>query len=139
MGVRNARLHFGQMEESHLMENILYNELRRRRYLVDVGRINVFEESGRFDKSGKSLYARKSLEVDFIATKGNEKIYIQSALLIPDEEKRKQEKRSLLAIHDSFPKIIVAKNELKPYRDEDGIITVDLFDFLLCHDFRSLF
>lgn len=137
MGVRNARLHFGQMEESHLMENIIYNELLRRRYRVDIGRINVFEDSGRLDQRRKSIYEQKSLEVDFIATKGNEKLYIQSALYLPDEEKKRQEKRSLLAIRDSFPKIIVTKNGLKPYRDEDGIITIDLFDFLLCHDIRE--
>lgn len=138
VGVRNARLDFRQIEESHLMENVIYNELRRRKYRVDIGRVNVFEDSGRFDAKNRSVYTRKSLEVDFIASKGDEKLYIQSALSIPDEAKRAQEKRSLLAIGDSFSKIIVTKNGLKPFRDNDGILTVDLFDFLLCRDFREL-
>lgn len=131
VGVRNARLNFRQIEETHLMENIIYNELRYRGFNVDVGEVNVSEKTERTDVNGKNIYEQKKLEVDFIATKGNEKYYIQSALSMSDPEKQLQEKRSLYYIDDSFKKIVVSRTGLKPSFDEKGILVVDLFDFLL--------
>lgn len=130
IGVRNARLNFRQIEETHIMENIIYNELRYRGFSVDVGEVNVSEKTDRIDSKGKSIYVQKSLEVDFIASLGSQKIYVQSALNMDSPEKQIQEKRSLNHIDDSFKKIIVTKNGLKPGVDENGIITLDLFDFL---------
>ncbi|MBR4503417.1 MAG: ATP-binding protein [Candidatus Methanomethylophilaceae archaeon] len=133
IGVRNARLNFRQMEETHLMENILYNDLRYRGFNVDVGVVRKYEKTDRIDVNGHPIYATKSLEVDFVATSGDRKYYIQSALsLDPDKEAR--EKRSLVSIDDSFVKIVVTKNGLNILRDEKGIITMDLFDFLLNPD-----
>lgn len=131
IGVRNARLNFRQIEESHIMENILYNELRFRGFNVDVGELNVSEKTDRLDKNGKPIYAQKSLEVDFVASKGDLKLYIQSALSMDSTEKKHQEKRSLYCIDDSFEKIVVAKTGLNPTHDEYGVKTIDLFDFLL--------
>lgn len=131
VGVRNARLNFRQIEETHLMENIIYNELRYRGFNVDVGEVNVSEKTERTDVNGKNIYEQKKLEVDFVATKGNEKYYIQSALSMSDPEKQLQEKRSLYYIDDSFKKIVVSRTGLKPSFDEKGILVVDLFDFLL--------
>ena len=131
IGVRNARLNFRQIEETHIMENILYNELRFRGYSVDVGEVNISEKTDRRDKNGKPIYGQKALEVDFIATKGDQKYYIQSALSMDGTEKQTQEKKSLYYIDDSFKKIVVAKNGLNPAYDEEGVLTVDLFDFLL--------
>ena len=131
VGVRNARLNFRQIEETHIMENILYNELRYRGFNVDVGELSVSEKTDRVDINGKSIYAQKNLEVDFIASKGNQKFYIQSALSIETVEKQMQEKRSLYYIDDSFKKIVVAKSGINPTYDENGVMTIDLFDFLL--------
>lgn len=131
IGVRNARLNFRQIEETHIMENILYNELRFRGYNVDVGELNVSEKTDRVDKNGKTIYAQKSLEVDFIASKGSRKFYIQSALSMETVEKQMKEKRSLYYIDDSFRKIVVAKTGLNPMYDDEGVMTIDLFDFLL--------
>lgn len=122
-GLRNARLGFRQIEETHLMENIIYNELKRRGYSVDVGLVEVREDVG-----GQRL--RKQLEVDFIAYKGNNKYYIQSAFSIPDEEKKKQEERPLLNIGDSFKKIVVVGNYIKLKRDDMGITTIGIREFL---------
>ncbi len=130
IGVRNARLNFRQIEESHIMENVIYNELRFRGYNVDVGEVDISEKTDRIDVNGKAIYAQKSLEVDFVASKGSRKYYIQSALSMNDPEKQKQEKNSLYNIDDSFKKIIVAKNGLKPAYDENGVLIIDLFDFL---------
>lgn len=131
IGVRNARLNFRQIAEPHIMENIIYNELRFRGFNVDVGEVNVSEKTDRIDVNGKAIYAQKALEVDFIASKGGRKYYIQSALSMADPEKQLQEKKSLYYIDDSFKKIVVAKNGLKPSYDENGVLTIDLFDFLL--------
>lgn len=131
IGVRNARLNFRQIEEPHIMENIIYNELRFRGFNVDVGEVNVSEKTDRIDVNGKAIYAQKALEVDFIASKGGRKYYIQSAVSMADPEKQLQEKKSLYYIDDSFKKIVVAKNGLKPSYDENGVLTIDLFDFLL--------
>lgn len=131
VGVRNARLNFRQIEEPHIMENIIYNELRFRGYNVDVGEVDVSEKTDRIDVNGKAIYAQKSLEVDFVASKGSRKYYIQAALTMDDPEKQRQEKKSLYNIDDSFKKIIVTKSGLKPAYDENGVLIIDLFDFLL--------
>lgn len=125
LGLRNALLGMRQMEESHIMENIIYNELRCRGYKVDVGMTEY-----RFRDSDGS-WQRKQLEVDFVVNAGNDRFYIQSALAIPDEEKRRQESASLLKIKDSFKKIIIVKDDIKPWTDNNGITTIGLFDFLL--------
>ena len=125
VGLRNARLGFRQIEESHLMENVIYNELRARDFQVDVGIVETRSASG----SGKRQ--RKQLEIDFIANQGSRRYYIQSALSLPDEEKVRQEKASLVNVPDSFKKIIVVKDIINVRRDEDGITTMSIYDFLL--------
>ncbi|MBQ9008792.1 MAG: ATP-binding protein [Clostridia bacterium] len=124
-GLRNARLGFRQLEETHLMENVLYNDLIRRGFDVDVG---VVEQNVR-DDFGKNV--RKQLEVDFVVNRGDERYYIQSALSIDDPEKKEQEIASLIRIPDSFRKIVVVKDYVKPWRDENGIQYVGIEDFLL--------
>ena len=135
VGLRNARLDFRQVEETHLMENIIYNELRCRGYLVDVGVVNrriLDEESGRM--------LSRQLEVDFIASLGNKRYYIQSAFHLPDEEKLRQEKASLLALSDGFKKIILVKDVMRPRRGDDGILIMSVFDFLLYpHSLEEVF
>ena len=128
LGLRNAILGLRQQEESHIMENIIYNELRRRGCRVDVGTV----EQRFVDVEGK--WKRKQLEVDFVVNEGNQRYYIQSALALPDEEKRKQEMNSLLRISDSFKKIIIVKDDIMPWRDENGILTMGLLDFLMNPD-----
>ena len=125
VGLRNARLDFRQVEETHLMENILYNELRMRGYNVDVGAVN----QRYIDKTSGSKLTRH-LELDFVANLGSKRYYIQSAYQLPDAAKVKQEKASLLAMNDSFKKIIIVKDIIKPFQDDDGILTIGLFDFL---------
>ena len=125
IGLRNARLGFRQTEENHIMENIIYNELKYRGYNVDIGIVNVYGENS----LGQKIL--KNYEVDFIATKGNNKYYIQSALSLENEDKIKQETNSLNNIHDSFKKIIIVKNNIKPRRNEDGIMTIGIYNFLL--------
>lgn len=125
VGLRNARLGFRQVEETHLMENIIYNELRSRSYAVDVGIV----EKRTKDADGKA--ERKQLEIDFIANKGSQRYYIQSAFAMPDEKKREEEKMSLLQVRDSFKKIIVVKDIVNVTRDENGITTMSVYDFLL--------
>lgn len=125
VGLRNARLGFRQTEETHLMENIIYNELRARGFQVDVGvvPIRILGEDG--------ARVRAQLEIDFVATLGSRKYYIQSAFSLPDEAKEKQEKASLLNVNDSFKKIIIVKDVINVQRDEKGITTMSIFDFLL--------
>ena len=130
IGVRNARTDFRQIEETHLMENIIYNELRYRGYNVSVGEVDINEMTDRIDCNGKKIYKKKALEVDFIATKGNQKYYIQSCLNLNDETSLR-EKRSLYYIDDSFKKIIVTKDGLDLRRDENGFTIIDIFQFLL--------
>lgn len=125
VGLRNARLGFRQVEETHLMENIIYNELRSRGYSVDVG---VVEKRG-IAEDGKEY--RNQLEIDFVANLGSKRYYIQSAFSMPTEEKRIQEKASLVNVNDSFKKIIVVKDVVNITRDEDGITTMSIYDFLL--------
>ena len=131
IGIRNARLNFRQLNETHLMENVIYNELRARGLNVDIGALEISEKTDRLDKNGKLIYTKKQLEVDFIATAGSQKYYIQSAWALPDEEKEKQEKRPLVRIHDSFRKIVIVNDNLPVRRDETGVTTLSLFDFLL--------
>lgn len=125
VGLRNARLGFRQIEETHLMENLIYVELKRRGYAVDVGLVEIRENDG----EGK--WVRKQLEVDFIAYKGNNKYYIQSAFALADEEKKMQEERPLLNIGDFFKKIVVVGSYIKLKRDETGITTMGIRQFLL--------
>lgn len=131
IGVRNARLLFKQIEEGHLMENIVYNELRYRGYFVDVGEVNVNEMTNRKDKNGKFIYKQSSLEVDFIAYRNMEKYYIQVCMNLDSEKSKIREKRSLYYINDSFKKIIITKDGLSPRIDEHGFLIMDIFDFLL--------
>ncbi|MBR4790184.1 MAG: ATP-binding protein [Treponema sp.] len=123
-GLRNARLNFRQIEEPHIMENIIYNELKMRGYNVDVGIV----EYNTKDKEGKTK--KIQLECDFVANLGNEKIYIQSALDISSEKKKTQEENSLLRINDSFKKIIIQKEKVIPHYDDNGIYIICLEDFL---------
>jgi hypothetical protein len=125
VGLRNARLDFRQIEVTHIMENIIYNELRYRGYNVDVGMV----ESRERDEHGKDL--RVQLEIDFIANLGSKRYYLQSAYSIPDEEKRKQETQSFDKIGDSFKKIIIVSQSMKPRRDEKGYMTIGVKEFLL--------
>lgn len=125
IGLRNAILNFRQQEEPHIMENIIYNELKYRGFNVDVG----FVESWGKDSIGKS--SRHGLEVDFVVNRGAERIYIQSAFKQLTEEKKEQEERSLLNINDSFKKIIITGENIKRKTDEKGILTIGLLDFLL--------
>lgn len=125
IGLRNAKLNFRQIEETHLMENIIYNELKARGFQVDVGMVEKKE------KNTEGIYEKKRLEVDFIANKGANKYYIQSCYSMALEEKMIQEKKSLQNIKDYFKKIIIVKDIIKPKIDENGIITINLFDFLL--------
>ena len=124
LGLRNVILGLRQQEESHIMENVIYNELRMRGYKVDVG----FVEQRSVDGEGK--WKRQQLEVDFVVNEGNMRYYIQSALALPDAEKREQEMASLMKINDSFQKIIIVRDDIKAWRDENGILTMGLFEFL---------
>ncbi len=125
MGLRNARINFRQMEVTHSMENVIYNELRMRGYNVDVGNLTIVENG----KDAKAV--KKQLEVDFICSKGSKKYYIQSAYLLETEEKAEQELRPLLKIRDSFKKIVITSNTPKPFYNEDGILLMNVYDFLL--------
>ncbi len=125
LGLRNARLGFRQFEETHLMENAIYNELRARGYSVDIGNMTVSER----DKHGKSV--RKQLEVDFVCNNGSERIYIQSAYDLPDSEKLAQEQRSLLKTGDSFRKVIVVGKPIERHYTDEGILLLSVYDFML--------
>lgn len=125
LGLRNARINFRQFEQTHSMENVIYNELRMRGYHVDVGVVPIAEK----DAEGKAT--RKQLEVDFVCNLGSSRYYIQSAYSLPDEAKRAQEIRPFRKIDDSFKKIIITKDVVLPYYDEYGILTLNIYDFLL--------
>ena len=125
LGLRNARINFRQFEQTHSMENVIYNELRMRGYHVDVGVVPIAEK----DTEGKAT--RKQLEVDFVCNLGSSRYYIQSAYSLPDEAKRAQEIRPFRKIDDSFKKIIITKDVVLPYYDEYGILTLNIYDFLL--------
>ena len=125
VGLRNARLNFRQIELTHIMENIIYNELRMRGYNVDVGVVEIR------DKQADGSYTKKQTEVDFVANLGSKRIYIQSTFAMSDDEKTAQEKRPLDKIGDSFKKVIVVGENIKLCRDKDGIVIMGIRDFLL--------
>ena len=125
VGLRNARLNFRQTEEKHIMENIIYNDLKARGFNVDIGVVEYFTK----DNTGKTI--RKDCEVDFIVNRGSQRVYIQSAYEIPDNAKMEQEKNSLRRTNDSFRKIIITKDYMKPRTDDDGIIRMGIINFLL--------
>lgn len=123
IGLRNALLNFRQVEENHIMENVIYNELRLRGFCVDVGMVET-----------RTATERKQLEVDFVANMADRRYYIQSAFAMPDDDKREQESASLKRIDDSFKKIIIMRDDIKPYHDNNGFYIVGLMDFLLKPD-----
>lgn len=125
LGLRNIVLNLRQQEETHIMENVIYNELRMRGYLVDVGIVECWTTN----ENGKRK--RSKLEVDFVVNNGPERVYIQSAFNMPTKDKEKQERRSLINIADNFRKVIVVKDDIKRKIDDDGVVTIGLFDFLL--------
>ena len=125
VGLRNARLNFRQQEENHIMENVIFNELAAREFDVDVGVV----EYNHLDEKGKKV--RTQLEVDFVANNGSRRYYIQSAFLIDSEEKRKQEINSLMRVPDSFRKIVVVRDDILPWHDDNGILYVGIEQFLL--------
>ena len=128
MGLRNALLNFRQVEKTHLMENAIYNELRARGMAVDVGEV-IWNTK---DDEGKKI--RKTLEVDFVCNQGYKRSYIQSAFSIPNEEKRNQELQSLRRIDDSFQKIVVIGDHNARYQNDDGILFIDIYDFMINTD-----
>lgn len=128
LGLRNARINFRQHEVTHLMENLIYNELRTRGLMVDVGVVVINTK----DEEGKSQ--RKQLEVDFVCNEGSKRCYIQSALRLPNEEKREQELRSLTHISDSFQKFVITEDPIKRYQDENGVVFMNIYEFLLDRD-----
>ena len=125
IGLRNARLNFRQQEENHIMENIIYNELRYRNYDVDVGIVEYNH------KNAERKSVRSQLEIDFVANNGSDRLYIQSALTVSDEEKRMQEVNSLKRVNDSFRKIVIVKDNIIPWHDDDGIYYIGIEKFLL--------
>lgn len=125
LGLRNARINFRQVEETHVMENIIFNELKVRGFNVDVGVVKTNE----VDRSGKNI--RKQREIDFVCNKGSKRYYIQSALALPNKAKREQEQRPLLLTQDGFKKIIITKDALAPLYSEEGVLMMGIFDFLL--------
>lgn len=128
LGLRNARLNFRQSEKTHLMENLIYNELRLRGYSVDVGMVMLNTKNN----EGKS--ERKQLEVDFVCNKGYDRIYVQSAFDLPSEEKQEQEFRSLKQIKDNFQKVVIVGGFQPTYRNDDGILILNIYDFLMKED-----
>ncbi len=132
LGLRNARLNFRQVEENHAMENIIFNELKARGYNVDVGVVVINEK----DKDGKKV--RKQLEIDFVCNKGSKRYYIQSAFAMPDKRKVEQEQRPLNNTGDGFKKIMVTKDALAPLYNEEGVLVMNIYDFLLKPDSMDL-
>ena len=132
VGLRNARLNFRQIEGTHIMENIIFNELRYRGYRIDVGMV----ESREKDKNGKDIRVQR--EIDFIASMGSKKYYIQSAYAVPDQDKYKQETASFDKTLDSFKKIIIVEKSMKPRRDEKGYVMMGVKEFLLDKDSLEL-
>ena len=132
LGLRNVRLNFRQTEHTHLMENLIYNELRMRGYSVDVGQVtqNTKNENG--------ISERKQFEVDFVCNRGQDRIYIQSAYALPSEEKTEQELRSLKQIKDSFQKVVIVGGMQPTFRNDDGILILNIFDFLLNRSGQNL-
>ena len=128
IGIRNSLINFRQLEKTHIMENIIYTELRKRSYNVDVG---VVEKREVIENRKRSY---KQLEIDFIANKGSDKYYIQSAYNIDDKDKKKQEIQSLLNIRDSFKKFVIVYDHFLKWQDDNGIIYMSIYDFLLNED-----
>ena len=133
LGLRNARLNFRQIEETHAMENIIFNELKIRGFNVDVGVVIVNET----DRNGKKI--RKQLEIDFVCNKGSKRYYIQSAFAVSDTGKMQQEQRSLIHTGDGFKKIIITKDALAPLYNDEGVLVMNVFDFLLNQDSMDRF
>ena len=125
MGLRNARLNFRQLEETHLMENVIYNELCLRGYSVDVGVVEINE------RQENNKYVRKQIEVDFVCNKADERVYVQTALSIPTTDKRLQEERPLRNVGDGFRKVLVTKDNVIKHYNENGILIMNLQEFLL--------
>ena len=125
MGLRNARIDFRQLEMTHLIENLIYNELRLRGMSVDVGVVVKNEK----DDNGVSV--RKQYEVDFVCNQGSKRCYIQSAFRLPSEEKREQELRSLKSIDDSFLKFVITEDTVRRYQDDNGVVFMNILEFLL--------
>ncbi len=125
MGLRNARLNFRQLEETHTMENIIFNELKIRGFNVDVGVVTINSTNGK----GNGI--RKQLEIDFVCNKGSKRYYIQSAYAIPDQAKMEQEQRSLVMTGDFFKKVIITKDAPASYYNDDGVLIMSIYDFLL--------
>ena len=125
LGLRNSALGFRQLEENHIMENVIYNELRIRGFLVDVGLVETWR------KTQEGTNERRNLEIDFVANKGNVRYYIQSAFAIDDETKREQELASLKGVKDAFKRIVIMRNDIMPYHDDNGFLVIGLMDFLL--------
>ena len=132
LGLRNVRLNFRQTEHTHLMENLIYNELRMRGYSVDVGQVT------QNTKNANGISERKQLEVDFVCNRGQDRIYIQSAYALPSEEKTEQELRSLKQIKDSFQKVVIVGGMQPTFRNDDGILILNIFDFLLNRSGQNL-
>ena len=132
LGLRNARLNFRQQEENHIMENIIYNELVSRGYQVDVGIVKLNET----DETGKRHQA--NCEIDFVINRGMKRYYIQSALILPDEEKTQQELRPLLGVKDMFRKVLITKTAARPWLDDNGILRIGIYDFLLDDKFLDM-
>ncbi len=130
IGIRNAILNFREIDETDLIENIVYNELRYREFNVDVGVVKIKDKTARFDKNNKPIYQTKDTEVDFVANKGGKIYYIQVAYEISNSEKKDQEYQSLRNIPNSFKKVVIVKNEGKHYYTEDGFLRISLLDFL---------
>ena len=120
MGIRNSFLNFRQIEENHIMENIIYLELKRRGFSVDVGVVEIRTNSSNIQ-----------LEIDFVANKGSDKYYIQSSLNLDTEEKMNQEIRPLVSVNDFFKRIIIVKDDIVKYQNEQGIVIMGIYDFLL--------
>ena len=132
LGLRNVRLNFRQTEHTHLMENLIYNELRMRGYSVDVGQVT------QNTKNANGISERKQLEVDFVCNRGQDRIYIQSAYALPSKEKTEQELRSLEQIKDSFQKVVIVGGMQPTFRNDDGILILNIFDFLLNRSGQNL-
>lgn len=132
MGLRNSRINFRQVEITHAMENVIYNELRMRGFRVDIGNLTVVENG----KDGRPV--KKQLEVDFVCNKGSKKYYIQSAYMLGTEEKAVQEIRPFLKIHDSFKKIVITSDTPRPFYRDEGILMMNVYDFLLMPDSLEL-
>ena len=132
LGLRNARINFRQIEQTHLMENVIYNELRIRGYNVDVGLVEII------NREADGRKQRKRLEIDFICNMGAKRYYLQSAFAMPDAAKLAQEARPLLRVDDSFKKIIITRDAPASWYTEEGILIMNVFDFLLDADSLEL-